>query len=159
MRYIVGTCKTRKLFGWVGNKLDDLFPHLFADANHAGCFLTQRSTSGMYLCVRGSQTCFPISCSVKRQGSTALSTSDAETIAAQYALKIAGLPFLTLWKAVAIQAQQVLNFHEDNQAMIKLMKSGQNTHMRYLDRVHGVAIAVLPTHIRECSPATQAGNR
>ena len=35
--------------GWVGDPIDSVQPHLFADADFAGCTDTQRSTSGYYL--------------------------------------------------------------------------------------------------------------
>ena len=59
MCYVLGTL-TWKSIGWVGDPLEDLHPHLYADADLAGCPVTERSTSGFYLVVRGPNTCVPI---------------------------------------------------------------------------------------------------
>jgi len=42
-----------RMIGWVGDKPDQLEPHLFADADFAGCPDSQRSTSGLHLAIRG----------------------------------------------------------------------------------------------------------
>ena len=47
--YINSTLHVR-MAGWVGDRLEQLQPHMFADADFAGCVTTQRSTSGLYLC-------------------------------------------------------------------------------------------------------------
>ncbi len=57
----IDTTKHKKMIGWVGNELADLQPHLFSDSDFAGAEGTQRSTSGVHLCLRGSHTCFPLS--------------------------------------------------------------------------------------------------
>jgi hypothetical protein len=37
-----------RMVGWVGDRLDCIQPHLFADADFGGCVATQRSTSGSH---------------------------------------------------------------------------------------------------------------
>ena len=37
-----------RMIGWVGDSLEHLSPHLYADADFAGCAQTQRSTSGLF---------------------------------------------------------------------------------------------------------------
>ena len=56
-----------RMVGWVGDDSSHLQPHLFADADFAGCSATQRSTSSLHMCIRGPNTCFPISGQSKRQ--------------------------------------------------------------------------------------------
>ncbi len=41
-----------RLVGWIGDDGSLLQPHLFADADFAGCAATQRSTSGLHMAVR-----------------------------------------------------------------------------------------------------------
>ena len=67
-----------KCMGWIGDPIEMLSPHLFADADLAGCPVTERSTSGLYMCVRGPNSCFPIAFGCKRQGACANSTAEAE---------------------------------------------------------------------------------
>ena len=59
MGYLKYSCKWRSMV-WVGDSIDLLTPHLFADADLAGCSVTERSTSGLYLCKRGPNTNFHI---------------------------------------------------------------------------------------------------
>ena len=56
-----------RLVAWVGDPLDLVTPHLFADADFAGCADTMRSTSGSSLVARGRNTSFPIAFGSKRQ--------------------------------------------------------------------------------------------
>ena len=67
-----------RLVGWVGDKPSELQPHLFADADFAGCVDTLRSTSGLHLAVRGPNSCFPIAGVSKRQSCVSHSAPEAE---------------------------------------------------------------------------------
>ncbi len=131
-----------RMVGWVGDKADQLQPHLFADADFAGCPESQRSTSGLHLAIRGPATCFPIAGASKRQTCVAFSTPEAELSAAAFALRMAGLPGLQLWDTLFERAV-VLLFHEDNQAMIRVCLTGRNPTMRYLERTQRVVVASL----------------
>ena len=86
-----------RMVGWVGDSLEQLQPHMFADADFAGCVTTMRSTSGIHLCIRGPNTCFPIAGVSKRQGCVSHSTPEAEMVSMDYALRHCGLPCLNLW--------------------------------------------------------------
>ena len=69
-----------RMIGWVGDSLDAVQPHLFADADFAGCVLTQRSTSGAHITLRGPNTSFPITGLSKRQGCVSHSTPEVELV-------------------------------------------------------------------------------
>ena len=140
------------MVGWVGDDPSQLRPHLFADANFAGCELTQRSTSGLHLVIRGPRTCFPIAGQSKRQTCVSHSTPEAEIVAADFALRLVGLPALDLWHKILPHCPSLL-FHEDNQAMIVVVKSGRNPTMRFIGRTHGVSVAWL--HERCLAPGLQ----
>jgi len=114
----------------------------FADADFAGDIETQRSTSGYYSVIRGPNTSFPISAGSKRQTCVSHSTPEAELVAADYGLRTDGLPALSLWR-VLFPHQPPLLFHEDNQAMIRVVTTGKNPTMRYLARTHRVSVAWL----------------
>ena len=49
MGYIQATLHLR-MIGWIGDSLDELYPHFFVDADFAGDIDTQRSTSGLFFC-------------------------------------------------------------------------------------------------------------
>ena len=63
------------------------------------------------------------------------STPEAELVAADYGLRTFGLPALSLWR-VLCPHQPPLLFHEDNQAMIRVVTTGKNPTMGYLARTH-----------------------
>ncbi len=138
----IHTSKHLRMIGYVGNSLNEVQPHLFADADFAGCATTQRSTSGLHLCIRGSKTCFPIAGQSKRQGCVSHSTPEAEIVAADFGLRLSGLPALDLWH-VLLPHKPPLFFHEDNQAMIHVINTGRNPTMRYLLRTHRVSVSWL----------------
>ncbi len=130
------------MVGYVGNSVEDVSPHLVDDADFAGCATTQRSTSGLHLCIRGTKTCFPICGQSKRQGCVSHSTPEAEIVAADFGLRLSGLPALDLWH-VLLPLKPPLFFHEDNQAMIHVVTTGRNPTMRYLHRTHRVSVSWL----------------
>ena len=57
-----------RMTGWVGDKACDLNPHVYADADLAGCLDSPKSTTGVHMAVEGPNTRFPLSALSKRQG-------------------------------------------------------------------------------------------
>ena len=127
------------MIGWCGDKLEDVQPHIYADADFAGCTASQKSTNGVHHVLRGPNTCFPIEGISKRQSCVSTSTTEAEIVAGFFALKTVGLPALAMWEAV-LPGPVTLTVHEDNQAMIRVCHTGKNPTMRYLGRVHRISI-------------------
>ncbi len=50
-----------------------------------------------------------------------------------------GVPVVDLWRIVSGQEPQII-FHDDNQAMIAVIRSGKNPMMRHIERSHGISI-------------------
>ena len=138
----VNSSLSKRMTGWVGNKFDDLSLSLFADADFAGCAQTLRSTSGSHMHIQGKQTRFPLSGGSKRQGCVSHSTPEAEIVAADVTLRTMGLPALSIWETLTGKSPKLL-FHDDNQGMIGVVRSGRNPTMRHLERTHGIAITSL----------------
>ena len=63
-------------------------------------------------------------------------------MAADFALRLCGLPCLDLWQML-LPHKPGLIVHEDNQAMMTVVKSGRNPTMRYLKKMHRVSVAWL----------------
>ena len=84
----------------------------------------------------------------KRQGCVSHSTPEAEIVAADTALRTLGIPALSLWKVLAKVFPQLL-FHDDNQGMIGVVRSGRNPTMRHLERTHGSSIASMHEHFQK----------
>ena len=139
--YIASTTD-HKLVGWVGDEQSQLQPHLYADADFAGCVATQRSTSGAYLCICARHTCFPIAANSKRQGCVSKSTPEAEIVSMDFAVRSMGIPSLSLWDTLGFGKGGV-DVHEDNMSMVRICETGRNPTMRYLSRTHGVSVAWL----------------
>ena len=135
----VNATKDQKMIGWVGNELTELQIGVFADADYAGCGQSLRSTSGTHMLASGSHTRFPLAGGSKRQGCVSHSTPEAEIIAADYALRTHAIPVISLWKTL-VGRDPKLVFHDDNQGMIAIIRSGQNPTMRHLERTHGISI-------------------
>ena len=63
-------------------------------------------------------------------------------------LGLLGIPALSLWKVLAKVFPQLL-FHDDNQGMIGVVRSGRNPTMRHLERTHGISIASMHEHFQK----------
>ena len=135
----VNSTKSQKLIGWVGNDIKSLQIGIYADADYAGCGQSLRSTSGSHMMAFGSHTRFPLAGGSKRQGCVSHSTPEAEIIAADFALRTHAVPTISLWKTLVGSDPKVV-FHDDNQGMIAVIRSGQNPTMRHLERTHGISI-------------------
>ena len=131
-----------RMIGWVGDQGCDLNPHAYADADLAGCCDSQRSTSGVHMAIEGPSSRFPISALSKRQGCVSTSTPEAEIVAAFTAYKSLLLPSIAIWEVVFAR-EVVAQFHEDNQAMIRVVQTGKTPTMRHINRVHRSSIAWL----------------
>ena len=136
--YVNGS-KTKKMIGWVGDELSQLTVDIYADADFAGCEDSLRSTSGAHMVLQGKHTRFPVAGASKRQGCVSHSTPEAEIIAADFALRTMGIPVVDLWTVVAGKEPRIV-FHDDNQAMIAVIRSGKNPPMRHIERSHGISI-------------------
>ena len=147
MNYVHSSLQLR-MVGWIGDKLDNIEPHLFADADFSGCTFTQRSTTGLHLVLRGPNSSFPIAGASKRQGCVSQSTPEAELVATSYSLRHHGLPAITLFETL-LQRRVYLQVHEDNTAMIQCVKTGKNPTMRYLHRTHRVSVGWLHEAFRD----------
>jgi len=135
-------------YGWIGDKWDELQLLIFADANWAEK-PSFDSTSGVFLCLSGRNTFFPLAAVSKKQTAKSHSTPEAEIVAADFALRSVGLPSLQLWDTVLGKGKRVLKaiFKEDNQSAIKIMTTGKNPTMRHMQRTHSLSIAWIKEQI------------
>jgi len=134
--YIAAT-KHHRLRGYIGDSADKLELSLYSDADFAGCKITKRSTSGIFLALTGPNTFFPLNAISKKQTCVSHSTPEAELVAAAAALRMEGLPALNLWEGL-FQRPVKLTLHEDNQAAITVMVTGKNPNMQHMGRTHCV---------------------
>ena len=97
------------------------------------CIGTHRSTSGACLFVIGPNTRLLLWGSSRRQTAVSHSTTEAELIAAEYALRADGLPVPSLRKYVLGHDMQ-LEFAEGHEAMIQDCTSNQMAALRHASR-------------------------
>ena len=102
---------------YVGNTPDQCQLGLFCDASFAAELNDSKSTTGAFLCLFGDATFVPIAWMCKKQGAVSHSSSEAEIIAMDAALRADGLPALELWDAVqSILSNMAGNHHEVKQS-------------------------------------------
>ena len=114
------------------------------DADLAGDLETTKSTSGLWIELQSAdgKRCWPIAWRSTRQGSTASSTCEAETISMATALKSEALPLLELF-GEALNRKVMLECREDNTQCISAVKSGYSAALRHLPRTERISVGVI----------------
>jgi hypothetical protein len=90
---------------------------------------------------------------------------EGETVAANAAVRLEGLPGLQLWEIILERKVQA-TLLEDNQATLQKFKTGKNPTLRHLSRIHRVNMAWISdvfrkcdqTCIKDCSTSEQAAD-
>ena len=145
--YINSTLELR-LTGYVGDNPSEVSLALYSDADFAGCKNTARSTTGVFLALVGPNTFVPLAAVSKRQSCVSHSTAEAEIVAANTAVRTIGLPTKVLMEFV-LNKDVDLVLHEDNQATLRVIKTGRSPALRHLSRTHHVNIAWLTERVNE----------
>ncbi len=136
-----GTAAWRQI-GFIGDGPDELELGLFSDADFAGDHTQQRSTSGVFLALYGPHSFFPLTGQSKKQTAVSHSTVEAEIVAADRAIRMAGLLALPLWERL-LDRPLALDVYQDNQATARIMSTGRAPTLRHIKRTHSVSIAWL----------------
>jgi len=148
MGYVKGHLSDMTI-GFVGDKLDDLWLALFADADFAGDKQGSKSTGGAFLILMGPYTFFPLTAHSKKQGSTANSSTEAEIVSLAHALRTIGIPALDLWEEL-LGRKVKLVIYEDNQATATIAKTGMfYKSMGHVKRCHGVQLQTITERLRD----------
>ena len=98
MCYVKSTIHYKRS-GVIGDDIKSCKLWLFADSDQAGEH-DSKSTSGSFLCLVGPNTYFPLSAFSKKQTSIALSSTEAEVVCANIALRSLGLPSSAIWSVL-----------------------------------------------------------
>ena len=97
--YVHHTSEFRQ-YCYVGNTAQQCRSGLFQDSDFVGDLEDSKSTSGGVLCIFGSQTFVPLSWMCKKQTSVSHSSTEAELISLDAALRIDGISAFALWDLV-----------------------------------------------------------
>ncbi len=125
---------------WMGDEPDGLRLQIFVDADHASDVRTQRSTSGVVSLLVGNNTRFMLGASSRRQTAVPHSTPEAEIVAADAGLRTEALPALPLWE-ILLKREVRAEFKEDNEAVIKICRSGGSQKLMHMNKTHRVDAA------------------
>ena len=94
----VNSTVNKRLVGYVGDELLECWLEIYTDADLAGCKLTKKSTSGVFLVLVGPHTYFPLSAVSKRQTAVSNSSTESELLPADLGLRSEAIPMLDLWR-------------------------------------------------------------
>ena len=84
----------------MGDHPEDCWLALYVDASFAADLEDSKSTNGAYLCIVGPRTFVPITWVCKRQTAVSHSSTEAEVISLDAALRMEGLPAMMLWECI-----------------------------------------------------------
>ena len=84
----------------MGNTAKQCTLGIFQDSDFAGDLEDSKSTSGVALCVVGSQTLFPISWMCEEQTSVSHSSTESDIISLDAGWGLDGIPALDLWDLI-----------------------------------------------------------
>ena len=117
--------------------------HVYADADLAGSSDSAKSTSGGLLEMFSPEgTSVVLDCWSKRQTSTSHSTTEAECVAMSKAIREYGLPAQDLHEKILGRSVAV-NFYEDNESSITVMKKGFSSQLRHIPKTHRVSLSLI----------------
>ena len=124
--------------------LEDCVVAMSPDADLNGDLETTKSTSGLWVELRSScgTRCWPIAWRSKKQGSTASSTCEAETISMATGLKLEAVPLAILFSEALNRDVKVLCL-EDNTQCISAVKAGYSPSLRHLPRTERISLGVV----------------
>ena len=121
---------------YVGDHASECWLALFVDASFGGDLEDSKSTNGAYLCIVGPRTFVPINWVCKRQSVVSHSSSEAEVIALDAALRMEGLPALILWELI-------MDVFSDDTVSKSQRRSGQVGHVITQGNVLGSVYGLL----------------
>ena len=86
---------------WIGDTPDKIKVAMFVDASFAADLVDSKSTTGAYIVLIGPNTFVPLNWICKKHGATSHSSTESEVIALEAALRMEGLPMLSLWSLIS----------------------------------------------------------
>ena len=129
------------LKGEVDHQSDPIL-EVFTGADFASCQHSAKSTSGLWVHIATGSSVFPIYWQAKKQGSTARSTTESEIISMATGMFSEALNLQTFLEYLTQKPIQLV-FHQDNEAVLKILRNKYSAKLRHMNRVHKVNVASL----------------
>ena len=83
-----------------GDYITDCLLVMYVDAGYAGDLGDSKSTGGAIIYLLGPNTCVPLAWVCKKQGAVSHSSTEAEIISLEMAIRMVGYPLLQLWDEI-----------------------------------------------------------
>ena len=131
-----------RLKGHIGDSFDKLALSLYRDADFAGDKYSPNFITGVFMALTGPTTFFPSNGVPKKQTCVSHSTPEAEIVSANAAVRLEGLPALKLWDVI-LERKVIAMLLGENQAIMQILKSGNNPALRHIARAHRINFAWL----------------
>ena len=115
---------------------------IYTDADFGSCQHTSKSTSGLWMQITTGGCAFPVFWQAKKQGSVARSTTEAEVISMASGMFSEALN-TQVFIEYLLQKPINIRFHQDNDAVLKILRNGYSARLRHMNRVHRINVASL----------------
>ena len=116
--------------------------HVYTDADFGSCPFTAKSTSGILIAIETGTARFPVYWSSRKQQSVASSTPEAEAIAMSGAMFSEAINTQTLLQHL-LGFNVATTYHQDNEAVLRILASGYSAKLRHCGRVHRINVAAM----------------
>ena len=147
IQYLKHTKSVRQI-GFVGDPTDEISISVFTDADFAASREDMKSTSGVFVCLHGPNTFYPLSVFSKKQTCISHSTVEPELVSGCDGLRRSIFPIMSLWELLVslVKTKPVLitsyvDMWQDNQSTGRIMRTGiAGQSLRHVGRQHAVSI-------------------
>ena len=144
--YVNSTMDNVFMYAFIGDSSEDLTLRLYTDADLASCELTEKSTSGVFLVLRGPNSWFPLVGVSTKQTATSHSSTESELVGEDLGLRKEAIPMLDILNVLNGGKDSNFGFYGDNQSSLEIIRIGKNPTMRHFSRQHGIYSSVLHDH-------------
>ena len=128
--------------------------HVYTDADFGSCPFSAKSTSGILIAIETSTARFPVYWSSRKQQSVARSTPEAEAIAMSGAMFSEAINRQTLLQHL-LGFHVATTYHQDNEAVLRILASGYSAELRHCGRVHRINVAAMSEQLTSESITAQ----
>ena len=132
MCYLYGS-KEFCLTGVIADPQETLVLACYTDADHCSSQEDTKSSSGMFMCLEGPNSCWPLSWSSRKQSATARSTTEAEMISLGSGLFSEALPMQEFLEQV-FDRKVELRCYQDNAAVIQIVEAGYSPKLKHMNK-------------------------
>ena len=132
MSYLYGS-KDSCLKGKTADPQESLVFCCYTDADHCSAQEDTKSSSGMFLCLEGPNSFWPLSWASRKQTATARPTTEAEMISLRSGLFAEAIPMQEFLEQVFGRRVE-LRCYQDNAAVIQIVEAGYSPKLKHMNK-------------------------